>query len=78
MSSRSWFYLTLWRGTPEEFTTSFALDISESESLDASIPSSNHADALVAVLDTAEAEIAAGDAHSTHITKTTEVTWYVH
>lgn len=77
-NGRAWFYLTLWRGTPEDFTTSFTLDIAESETLAASIQTADHADALVAMLDTTEAEIAAWDAYSTHITKTTEVTWYVH
>ena len=77
-NGRAWFYLTLWHGTPEDFTTSFSHNIAEEETLASSIQSADYTGALIALLDTAEAEIAALGAYQTHINKTTEVTWYVH
>ena len=75
--SRSWFYLTLFRGTPAEFT----------DNVDAAIQQANPVQAIVAIAEAAEAgiehmvsvvtDIVSKDTISMDINTETAVIWYV-
>lgn len=75
--NKSWFYLTLWRGTPPEFT----------ESVDAKIKKSDSANAFIKTMDTANSEIGKSDpllsdvsvclSFDAEIIKRTKVVWHV-
>lgn len=74
---RSWFYLALWRGTPEEFTTEFNAQIQEADSALAYIKSTDAAQTNVNTIASLSANIRSREAIGTDITTTTEVIWYV-
>lgn len=75
--SRSWFYLTLWHGTPEDFTTRADVEIQEH----------NFALAIIEKTDTIESKIAdtlklssnvqEQENFTEKISMATEVLWYV-
>ncbi len=75
--SRSWFYLTLWRGTPPEFTEEFTVDITESDSAFANIITADSVGASVKKESLFDAKIDENFASVTNIVTKTEVTWYV-
>ena len=75
--SRSWFYLTLWHGTPEEFTTYYDIEI---ENLDFANANVHHTDSVSAVVDKAislTAKIDYSDNATTDVITQTEVNWLV-
>lgn len=75
--AKSWFYLTLWRGTPREFTEEFGADIAETEKATIKIQKT---DSLASEISTAHSVISAVITEcdvGTDITTTTGVTWYV-
>ena len=75
--NKSWFYLTLWRGTPPEFT----------ERVDAKIKKSDSANAFIKTMDTANSEIGKSGSllsdvsvclsFDAEIIKRTKVVWHV-
>ena len=74
---RSWFYLTLWRGTPKEFTTEFNTQIQESNATLASIKRTDAAQTNINTIASLSANIRSLEAIGTDIITTTEVVWYV-
>lgn len=75
--SQSWFYLTLWRGTPPEFTDEFDADLSQTEYAEAAV---HEVDAVRADIDTQVAKdvnIIEKDTATVSITTTLEVIWFV-
>lgn len=74
---RAWFYLTLWRGTPPEFTDDVTVEIQQAESAQSLIAVSDAAEAGIERTTAAAADIASKDAFSMDIIKETAVVWYV-
>ena len=73
----SWFYLTLWHGTPEEFTTELTTQIHKADSALAYIKSTNEAQSNIDTIASLSANIRSHEAIGTDIITTTEVLWYV-
>lgn len=76
-NGRSWFYLTLWRGTPPEFTSEFAAQIGDIDSAFASIKTADTAESRITTSFSGDAAIPRTDAVRGDIITTTEVTWRV-
>lgn len=74
---RSWFYLTLWHGTPPEFTTVVEADIVESAQVPVSIQTMDNASALIEKGTDAVALVEDMDKVGIDIITTTEVIWVV-
>lgn len=75
--AKSWFYLTLWRGTPPEFTDNLGADIAEAENVAVGI---QRTDNLASEISTALSVISNVISRSdidTDVTTTTEVIWHV-
>lgn len=75
--NRSWFYLTLWHGTPPEFTTTFDVDIVESEKAYVSLIMKDSAETIIEKQTGVTAQIAEKEKFGIDIIKTTEVIWVV-
>lgn len=75
--NRSWFYLTLWRGTPAEFTDDVTVEIQQAEPVQALVAVANAAEAAIERMTAAATEIASKDAYSMDIITETAVVWYV-
>lgn len=75
---RSWFYLTLWRGTPPEFTTELDAKITQGDSAAAVIHTADTADSSIDTAASLAARIYSREAVGSDITKVTEVVWRVH
>ena len=77
MNNQSWFYLTIWHGTPADFRTEYSIDVCEAQ----------NAVAEIGLLESASSEIQRNSfgavdistQHNAHadITIKTEVVWYV-
>lgn len=75
--SRAWFYLTLWHGTPEEFTTEATVKIQEAENASAHIKVTDTATSIIDKISSLTASIKSRDAILTEIADATEVVWHV-
>lgn len=75
--AKSWFYLTLWRGTPKDFTTEYDVEIDESKDSSAVIKKTDKVTAKLSRADKAYAEIYTKDAIKRKVETSTEVVWYV-
>ena len=75
--AKSWFYLTLWRGTPEEFTNKFDVQIHEKDRDTATVVKETLANTLVNRTSNADAIIHETSKYNSVVEKTTEVVWYV-
>ena len=74
---RAWFYLTLWRGTPAEFTDEIDVEIQRAEPVQALVAIADGAEAGIEQTTAAAADIASKDAYSMDIIKESAVVWYV-
>lgn len=75
--NKAWFYLTLWRGTPPDFTTEFDAEITEADKRTALIHTTDTANANIQTLASAIANVVRQELIGTDIITTTEVVWYV-
>ena len=75
--SRSWFYLTLWRGTPPEFTENLTATIQDSESANALIHTLDEVGSKISTVASFSSRILKSEAFTAGITKETEIIWYV-
>ena len=74
---RSWFYLTLWRGTPPEFTSEFNANIAETESAIVDIEKETSAQTEIVAVAAFGVTIFERESIGVEILKDTEVVWYV-
>ena len=74
---RAWFYLTLWRGTPAEFTEEINAEIYDVDPVNALIAKADTADVGIERMATAVANIAKKDAFNMDIITETAVVWNV-
>lgn len=74
---KSWFYLTLFRGTPPEFTTDADVEIQKASSAQAFIAVANAAEAGINRITTAVTDIISMDNFNMDIITETAVVWYV-
>lgn len=74
---KSWFYLTLWRGTPAEFTDEIDVEIQQAEPVQSIIVTADAAGADIERTTAAAVDIASKDAYSMDIIKESAVVWYV-
>lgn len=77
-NGRSWFYLTLWHGTPPEFTSEFDAQIADADSASAFIHTASVAESNIETAASYAANIRSRDAVGAEITTVTEVVWRVH
>ena len=75
--NRDWFYLTLWRGTPPDFTEEITAEIQDADAGSAIIYQADSADSYINTMASAFANIECQEAISTHMITSTEVIWYV-
>lgn len=73
----SWFYLTLWRGTPPEFTTHIERTIDESNSALAYVKTADGMSSKIDTTASLSANIRSRETIGTEVITTTEVVWYV-
>ena len=76
--SRSWFYLTLWNGTPPEFTEEIDINIQELDAFDASVRRTNAAQTNIMTGAAFTSNIRSREAIDTDVVTSTGVVWYVH
>lgn len=74
---KSWFYLTLWRGTPPEFTDDFEATIASADSAEVIVREGDPAEAIVATSDSASVGIVQTDKATVEILQKLEVVWIV-
>lgn len=74
---RSWFYLTLWRGTPPEFTDDFDADITQAEFMDTAIHEQDAVSADIGTEFVGSVNIIEKDTVNASIIQMLEVTWFV-
>ena len=75
--AKSWFYLTLWRGTPPEFTTNLSAKVQALNGMDSDIQTSQLLNAKVTIADMAEASIGNKTEAEASIVMNTGVVWHV-
>lgn len=75
--SKSWFYLTLWRGTPPEFTDEFDARIDDEDSAISSIETANTLGTVIDTALNALVSIETKEDVNTEIITKMEVVWYV-
>lgn len=75
--SKAWFYLTLFRGTPPEFTTDADVEIQKTSPAQALIAAADAAEAKINRITTAVADIISMDNFSMDLITETAVIWYV-
>ena len=75
--SRSWFYLTLWRGTPAEFTEIIDVDIQQANPAQAIIAMADAVEAGVERITAAATDVVDMSVFNTVINTETAVVWYV-
>ena len=73
----SWFYLTLWRGTPPEFTEELETEINDAENIDSAIAKESHVGSLIDTVVNYSLKIRSRDTFGTAINTETEIIWYV-
>ena len=76
-NGRSWFYLTLWRGTPPEFTTDLSAQIGESDLALVRIQAAQAAAASIGTASHGHAAIPHTEAAGADVITVTEVNWRV-
>jgi len=76
-NGRSWFYLTLWRGTPPEFTTEIDATIGDVDRAFANIKTAEAAESHIATAFSGDAAIPQTEAVGVDIITVTEVIWRV-
>lgn len=74
---KSWFYLTLFRGTPPEMTEAINVQIARHDDASAEIQKLNEASASVETRFDENVSIVKTESADATITKVTEVVWYV-
>ena len=74
---RSWFYLTLWHGTPPEFTTNIDTQIGNTSSALAYIAREDGMNTNIETAASFSTDIRSREDINTNIITTTEVVWYV-
>ena len=77
-NGRAWFYLTLWHGTPPEFTTEIGVNIARVDSVSASIHTADAVESGIRTADSFETEISTQETAGADIITVTEVVWRVH
>lgn len=75
--AKSWFYLTLWRGTPPEFTQEITADILTTSCALASIISETQRSAQITTSHQKSVAISTDEHATSDITTRTEVVWIV-
>lgn len=74
---RAWFYLTLWRGTPPEFTDKLDAEIADSDSAIAFLQTADNIESKIKKNDSFMVNISEQESFNTEIIKGVEVVWYV-
>ena len=74
---RSWFYLTLWRGTPPEFTEEISTEINDVDKVDSMITKESRVGSLIDTVVNYSSKIRSRDTFGTAINTETEIIWYV-
>lgn len=77
MSGRSWFYLTLFNGSPPNATEYVDVDIAERETVGAEVMKLDAVQNAVDMLDSFDSMVSHADAISVDISMITEVVWRV-
>lgn len=75
--SRAWFYLTLWNGTPPDFTEEFDVNIHERDVFDAAVRTESTADAIIITGSSFAADIQSREEADVDVITSTGVIWYV-
>lgn len=74
---KSWFYLSFWKGTPEDFTTYADIEIQEANSALAIIEKTDTIKAKIENALTLSSDIKDQENCTANISMVTEVLWYV-
>ena len=77
MSGRSWFYLTLFNGSPPNATEYIDVDITEREAVGTEVATTDAVSSDVHMLDSFDTMVSHADAIGVEITMLTEVVWRV-
>lgn len=77
MSGRSWFYLTLFNGSPPNATEYVDVDIAEREAVGTEVATTDVLSSDVDLLDAYDSQISRADTFGVDIILTTEVVWRV-
>ena len=77
MSGRSWFYLTLFNGSPANATEYVDVDITEREIIGTEVATTDVLSSDVDLLDAYDSQISHADTFGVDIMITTEVVWRV-
>lgn len=77
MAGRSWFYLTLFNGSPPNVTEYVDVDITEREIVGTEVETTNVLSSDVDLLDAYDSQISRADTFGVDIILTTEVIWRV-
>ena len=77
MSGRSWFYLTLFNGSPPNATDYVDVDITEREAVGTEVVTEDAVNSGVDMLDSFDSMVSHADAISVDISMITEVVWRV-
>ena len=77
MSGRSWFYLTLFNGSPANATEEVDVDITEREIVGTEVETTDVVSSVVDLLDAYDSQISRADTFGVDIILTTEVIWRV-
>lgn len=77
MAGRSWFYLTLFNGSPPNATEYVDVDITEREIVGTEVATTDALQNAVDMLDSFDSMVSHADAFGVEIILTTEVTWRV-
>ena len=74
---KSWFYLTLWRGTPPEFTSEFDVKVAQADHASVLIHPADEAEANIETASSSIAQIHERETTGADVITTTEVVWRV-
>lgn len=77
MSGRSWFYLTLFNGSPPNVTEYVDVDIAEREAVGTEVVTLDAVQNAVDMLDSIDSMVSRADTFGVDIILTTEVIWRV-
>ncbi|MBP5460702.1 MAG: hypothetical protein J6Y20_01055 [Lachnospiraceae bacterium] len=77
MAGRSWFYLTLFNGSPPNVTEYVDVDISDRETVSTEVATKDAIQNAVDMLDAYDSMVSHADAIGVEITMLTEVVWRV-
>lgn len=75
--AKSWFYLTLWKGTPKEFTSEYNVQIKERDSKNVTVKQEDRLSTAIGRRSKADVIIHEKGRYSSTVNITTEVVWYV-